>query len=250
MIEAPTPQNEADRLAALHAYQLLDTEPEPTYDRITSLAAAGAETPTALISLIAADRQWFKSRVGLDVVETSRAVAFCAHTILQDAPLIVPDARADPRFANNPLVVGAPEIRSYAGFPLATSCGHNLGTLCVISPRPGAPAKGQQALLATLAAQIEVHFELRRIALNRATLSAVEVEHATLEIASAVAGISEAFAQLAPADLSPAQQSALQAGRHATDHLAFVLDDLTARIQGAVGPAPSPQHRQADIDLR
>lgn len=133
---APLPLNEEARLAALHAYEILDTDPERDFDDLARIASHIWATPVALISLVDRDRQWFKARIGLSAAETHRDFAFCAHTILGHETLIVPDATADSRFAENPLVLEDPAIRFYAGSVLQTSDGHPLGTLCVIDPEP------------------------------------------------------------------------------------------------------------------
>lgn len=129
-------RNEAQRLAALASYDILDTDPEAEFDAITRLASQLCGTPIALISLIDETRQWFKSQVGLSVRQTPRSQSFCAHAIRQQDPLIVPDARRDTRFEDNPLVVGEPHIRFYAGIPLEVEDGHRLGSLCVIDRQP------------------------------------------------------------------------------------------------------------------
>ncbi|GAA4426917.1 PAS domain S-box protein [Acidovorax lacteus] len=136
MTAAPFPHQETDRLQALHALQLLDTAPEPAFDALTRLAASVLQVPIAAVSLVDLHRQWFKSQLGLDVSETPRDAAFCAHAILGDGPLVISDAQQDPRFADNPLVTGAPHIRAYAGVPLRTSDGMAIGTLCAIDRRP------------------------------------------------------------------------------------------------------------------
>ncbi len=136
MSAASAPLNEAERLAMLHSLELLDSPSEPTFSAIVRLVATTLDVPIVAISLIDADRQWFASRVGLDVTETPREVAFCAHTILADDYLEIEDARADPRFSDNPLVLGPPNIRFYAGAPLRSFSGLPIGTLCVIDRHP------------------------------------------------------------------------------------------------------------------
>ncbi|WP_449406090.1 PAS domain S-box protein [Massilia phosphatilytica] len=128
--------DEPERQELLKSLDILDTAPEPVFDQITRLTARLLDVPIAVFSLVDKDRQWFKSRIGLDVQQTSREVAFCAHAILQSAPLVVPDAAADPRFEDNALVNGDPNIRFYAGVPIRSAGGHALGTLCAIDSKP------------------------------------------------------------------------------------------------------------------
>ena len=122
----PRPFDDEQRLDALNSYAVLDTPAEPVFDRITGLVSRIFKVPIALISLVDRDRQWFKACVGLDVRETPRDLAFCAHAILSDAVMVVPDAREDPRFKCSQLVVGPPHIRFYAGAPLVTTEGFRL----------------------------------------------------------------------------------------------------------------------------
>jgi GAF domain-containing protein len=152
MIEPKIPDDEDSRLAALRALDLLDTPAEREFDDIVELARALFATPIALVSLVDAHRQWFKARAGLDAAETPRDVSFCGHAIHRDEALIVPDATEDPRFHDNPLVVGGPAIRFYAGMPLRLPGGQRVGTLCVIGPEPR-PALGarERDFLARLA---------------------------------------------------------------------------------------------------
>lgn len=159
---APLPENETERLNALYACRILDTSPEPVFDDVILLAAQICGVPQAAVSLIDTDRQWFKSILGLDVSETPRDVAFCAHTILQPDLLLVPDSHEDPRFSDNPLVTGAPSIRFYAGMPLITSDGLALGSLCVIDQQPRQLSAQQQEALRVLGNQISSQLDLKR----------------------------------------------------------------------------------------
>jgi diguanylate cyclase (GGDEF)-like protein/PAS domain S-box-containing protein len=173
-IRAVQPPDEHERLALLRALDLLDTEPEQVFDRITRLLAHSLSTPIALFTLIDESRQWFKSKVGLDVSETHRDVAFCAHAITESGPLIVPDAEQDERFSNNPLVQGDPHIRFYAGVPIRTSGGLALGTLCAVDSRPRTLTNKELAVLQDLASMVTREVHLRetllqtRSELNRA----------------------------------------------------------------------------------
>lgn len=153
------------RLRLLRALNLLDTEPEPEFDRITRLLARALDVPIALVSLIDEHRQWFKSAYGLGVRETPREIAFCDHAIRQHEPLIVNDARRDLRFARNPLVTSAPNIRFYAGVPLRTSDGHALGTLCAIDSRPRELSAEQLQVLEDLAELVVREIRLRETSL-------------------------------------------------------------------------------------
>lgn len=136
MQEARLPNDEASRIATLHELDILDSPPEDRFDRYTDITARAFDMPVALISLVDKGRQWFKSAVGIDTDETPRDISFCAHAILGDDVFEVRNARVDPRFRNNPLVIGPPYIRFYAGAPLRMRNGHRLGTLCIIDRIP------------------------------------------------------------------------------------------------------------------
>lgn len=148
----PAPQPDADRVWALQELQLLDTPPEERFDRITRLACRLLGVPISLVALVDAERQWFKSRVGIDLRETARATSFCTHTIQTEAGLVIEDARLDPRFAANPFVLGEPRVRFYAGIPLAAPDGSRVGALCVIDSQVRQFDQDQMATLRDLAA--------------------------------------------------------------------------------------------------
>jgi PAS domain S-box-containing protein len=161
--------DEADRLTALKQYGVLDTTPEASFDDLATLAARICDAPMAAVSLVDAQRQWFKAEVGLGLRETPRPQSFCAHTMLSDVAMVITDATQDPRFADNPLVTGAPQIRFYAGYPLKTPEGVSLGALCVLddTPRPQGLTELQSMALKTLAEQVMTQLELRRALLDR-----------------------------------------------------------------------------------
>lgn len=162
MIPAKAPENEEQRLRELLSYDVLDTDAEKLFDDITQLASQICDSPIALISLVDPDRQWFKSRVGIDATETSRSIAFCSHAILQREVFEVPNAKEDPRFHDNPLVTGDPNIRFYAGAPLITPSGHAIGTLCTIGDQPKTLTDLQRSALKTLSQSVVAHLELKR----------------------------------------------------------------------------------------
>lgn len=169
MLAPATPANEKQRLQALRNLKLLDTPPEERFDRVTRLARQVFRTPIALVSLVDADRQWFKSRQGLDATETPRNISFCGHAILDDKILVVNDAAEDQRFCDNPLVCGDPNIRFYAGYPISAPDGSRIGTLCIIDRKPRDVSNEQLQLLRELGRMVEEEL----IAANDSTIDAV-----------------------------------------------------------------------------
>jgi GAF domain-containing protein len=163
------PGNEPERLRALREYRILDTPADPVFDEIAKLAAHVCRVPIAVISLVDESRQWFKAKVGTRQCGTPRNIAFCAHTILQEGPMIIRDARKDRRFSGSPLVRRAPHIRFYAGFPLIDHNGYRLGSLCAIDRRPRTLTKEQVEAMRRLAQLVIVSMELRRLSHRLAT---------------------------------------------------------------------------------
>jgi phosphoribosyl 1,2-cyclic phosphodiesterase/DNA-binding response OmpR family regulator len=157
--KAVLPQNEEERLEAVHNLGLLDTEAEERFDRHTRIAAAALDAPIALVTLVDRDRQWFKSHQGFDFSETPRDLGFCSHAILEDKPLVVSDALTDDRFAENPVVVGDPRVRFYAGIPLRTADGTRVGALCVVDHKPRTLSATQLKMLQDIARLVEEELE-------------------------------------------------------------------------------------------
>lgn len=173
------PQNEQARIAALEKYAILDSDPEQSFDDLTLLASSICKTPIAMISLVDEDRQWFKSRVGVNVSETPREIAFCSTAILQSDLFVVPDALQDERFRDNPLVVSDPYVRFYAGAPLINEDGYALGTLCVVDQSPRELAPGEKEALKALSRLVLAQLEFRRnlILLKEALSDRTKEEH-------------------------------------------------------------------------
>jgi anti-sigma regulatory factor (Ser/Thr protein kinase) len=154
--------NESARVAELRRYKILDTDPEKGFDDLTLLASYVCQSPIALITLIDAERQWFKSRVGISITETPREISFCTHAIEEPDLMIVSDATTDERFKSNPFVISDPKIRFYAGAPFRTAGGHALGTLCVLDCVPRQLTLEQKDALRALSRQVQAQLELRR----------------------------------------------------------------------------------------
>lgn len=164
MDKPAVPLNEQARLDELRSLEILDTQREPVFDRITRLAQQFFSVPICIISLVDEQRQWFKSCVGLNVTETARDISFCGHAILQDEPFVINDALKDKRFADNPLVVGEPHIRFYAGCPIILKSGSCIGTLCIIDYKPRTLSNKNLQALKDFAAIIEREFAILQLA--------------------------------------------------------------------------------------
>jgi signal transduction histidine kinase len=257
-MKAPLPDNETDRLAALYALDILDTAPEQDFDDIVALAANVCDTPIALVTLIDTDRQWFKAQVGTDLTETSRDLSFCAHAILGDDLLVVPDATKDPRFADNPTVDMAGGVRFYAGAPLVTTDGYALGTLCVMDAVPRRPGIAQMQALGALARQVTSQMELRRhaIALANTTARLQELERRKDDLACLVGGELRAPLRLMSSYLDKLGSTGLQdaemaelVGRATAGHIRGFLDllqHLTSMAEAGYG-SESLHMRQIDL---
>jgi diguanylate cyclase (GGDEF)-like protein len=168
------PANELARLQALFRHDVLDTQGEDAFDRISRVAGIVTDSPIVLLGMIDSGRHWFKAKVGVDLLESPRELSFCGNTILDHGPLLVPDATADSRFSDNPLVAGAPGIRFYMGIPLTVEDGANIGTLCVFDLKPRELSDGQKSALNDLAMLATRELELHRIATTDSLTGALD----------------------------------------------------------------------------
>ncbi len=243
---APIPQNEPDRLLALEAFGLLDTPPEPEYDDLTHLAATICDAPIALVSLVDSCRQWFKSKHGIDACETHRDTAFCSHAIHQPTLFEIPDATLDPRFWDNPLVQGEPHIRFYAGMPLATPGGYNVGTLCVIDREPRQLSETQRNALRVLARQVMAQMTLRLkcVELQRTMDERERTEHALIECEQRFRYVVEELAE-GLVLLDRQSRKVLSANRAFCELLGYFSEELLELTQ-----YDFVAHDKADIDAK
>jgi GAF domain-containing protein len=222
-MSAGNSDSEKRRLNVLWQYDVLDTIPEALFDDLTELAAGICEAPIALISLVDEKRQWFKSRFGTTLTETSRDVSFCSHAIKQPDLFIIPDAAKDPRFASNPLVTSDPKIRFYAGAPLTSPDGYALGTLCIIDKVPRELREQQKQALRILARHVVSQLELRRRSKEASSVPAqpsaegssalkAEITHLKAELTKARRQLAQRTAKKTPAH--KARSKRLSRSRH------------------------------------
>lgn len=223
-MNAALPANEAERIAALRRYRILDTSPEAVYDDLARLAAYICQTPISLITFIDGERQWFKAHPGIEIDELNRNMAFCAHTILSPGDLlVVPDTHLDPRFSGNPLVTGPPYVRFYAGIALMSPDGFPLGTLCVLDTRPRRLKPEQQEALQALGRQTVTQLEMRSLSEMRAQKLALEAANRKLQALATTDGLTglknhRAFQETLRQEFAQARRSHLP--------LALVLLDI------------------------
>tara|TARA_B100000497_G_scaffold113377_1_gene135116 strand:+ start:531 stop:2159 length:1629 start_codon:yes stop_codon:yes gene_type:complete len=229
MISPPLAATEERRLSVLKDLEILDTLPEQSYDNLTFLASQICGTPIALVSLIDQDRQWFKSRVGLEAVQSPRDISFCGHAILTDQLFVVNDTSKDNRFYDNPLVVGSPHIGFYAGAPLITPEGENIGTLCVIDTEPRDLSYNQKKSLLALARQVMVLLELRlSLQLSREAYASKSLFLANMshEIRTPMNAITSCTDLLIDTTNEPEQVRLIKLVRNAASGLTSLINDI------------------------
>lgn len=240
------PADENERLAALHALRVLDTAAEERFDRITRMAQTVFNVPMALISLVDADRQWFKSCQGVSLRETVRDSSFCTHAILQDEVFVVEDARQAPLFADNPLVTGTPWIRFYAGYPLQTRSGRKIGTLCLLDREPRSFNESQRRQLRDLAAWAESELHLLEVQNAEREALIARLGHELRTPLTAVLGalglLQEDSAGSLPDPVAGYVQMAVQNSRR----LAETIDHLLAAERLLTGRQP-PQYEAIEV---
>jgi hypothetical protein len=255
---------EIDRLAALQRYRIWDTQPEDCFDTITRLASQFFKSPVSWISLMGANRQWFKSVIGLNVREHPREGSLCARTISEGAPLVVRDAAADLQFAENLLVTGEPHIRFYAGIPLQTPDGYNIGTLCVADAEPRGCTDKQMCFLKELSRLVLLQLEARvlrldaeavhRKAMVRSFTGSSDPDSsdssqsdpllaAAHHIRTPLNGIFAAADLLALTELTPEQREYLEIVRTSSRNLLNLAAEALKQFEGAQPSPPAARQR-------
>src|SRR3954447_9932288 len=240
-IPAPDQPDERSRLAELRAYAILDSEPESSFDELTALASYVCGMPISLVTLVDEERQWFKSEHGLGVRETDRAGSFCAHAVASGEMFVVPDARGDERFRDNPLVTGDPLIRFYAGAPLTNAEGHTLGTLCVIDREPRVLTDAQQRALRVLARQAMALLDLHRRNNELRELDRLKddfvgaVSHELRTPLTSIIGYSDTLLEDDDAPLTDEQRHFVGIVRRNADRLVHLVGDLLFVAQVGTG---------------
>ena len=259
----PIPDDEPERLTALRRYRILDTLPEQVYDDLTRLAAHICQTPMALVSLIDAQRQWFKSRIGIEDAQTDRAYSFCAHAVATREMLVVPNALEDDRFVGNPYVLGAPDVRFYAGTPLLSSDGHALGTLCVIDRKPRRFRDDHREMLAALGRLVMSQIELRLHLAERETIERAKSEFVSIvshELRTPLTSIRGSLGLIeggVAGEIPPKVAQMVGIARANADRLIRLINDMLdlAKIEAgsvelrmaALDPGPLVEAAQAEI---
>ena len=228
---APAPLDEAVRLAELMRYEIIDTQPEVAFDRITRMAAEFFDVPIALVSLVDKERQWFKSHHGINTTESPRDLAFCAHVILEEGVMVVPDATLDPRFAQHPSVLHEPNIRFYAGAPLKSKAGHNLGTVCVVDTRPHLEITG---------------YHIRKLA----DLAAIAIDEMELRLALINANRDLAELRTVKDSLEQTRYQAEVAIQEKAQFIATISHELRTPMNGILGMAYLLQDTKLDIQQK
>lgn len=260
MIPPLLPPDERPRLADLHRLRILDTPPEERFDRVTRLATTLLDVPIALVSLVDSERQWFKSRQGLPDPDGPRETSFCGHAIVDDAPLFeVPDATLDPRFHDNPSVIGGPRVRWYVGRPLKGLAGYRVGTLCLLDRKPRVLTPRERQAIEDLGSLVETELHLVRLAemqedLVAATRNAEAASRAksaflayvSHEIRTPVTSIGAAVELLEQSPLSSVQQRYVGFYKRGADALLELVDNL---LDLSAAEAGRLQLEATDFDL-
>lgn len=166
MKKAPIPKNELKRIVSLYSLGLLDTRPEERFDQLTRCATKIFHVPISTLTLVDAKREWFKSCQGLSKTEGDRAISFCGHALVENEILVIPDTAKDERFADNPMVIGEPYIRFYAGVPIVSADGQRIGVFCIKDTKPREFSKDDQDILKGLAAWAELEINVRNLSLS------------------------------------------------------------------------------------